>query len=315
MRCVLRYGVLFGVVLCPSLSAQLPVTRGRPDSFVVRIETTFPGERLDLLASRRARLGVSVKLRDAEETDSIGAFVQAIAPNGPAARAGLRSGDLITSLNGKSLVGGSATLRGGESVPGIRLVEIAALIVPGDTVPVEFRRGAQRRTILVFAGDDPALAWVSPEGFWGYVAGDNPADAMRNVEGGMRRTIVTGPGTRDSLRLRMETPPTGFNRERLPPPMMFLMGSPLADLELAPMNPGLGRYFGTTDGILVISVPESSRLGLKPGDVVLRVDGRALAGPAHLLRILRSYDPGESIRLVIMRMKKRVTITGQAGEQ
>ena len=81
------------------------------------------------------------------------------------------------------------------------------------------------------------------------------------------------------------------------------------------VDASLGRYFGTTDGILVISVPESSRLGLKPGDVVLRVDGRALAGPAHLLRILRSYDPGESIRLVIMRMKKRVTIAGQAGEQ
>ena len=311
MRCVLPYGVLFGVVLGPGLVAQVPVTGIGPDSFVVRVETQFPRERLGMLASRRARLGVSVKLR-APETDSIGAFVQAIAPNGPAARAGLRSGDIITNLNGYSLVGPGRDFDRGESPPGIRLTEIAALIVQGDTVPVEFRRGAQRHTILVTAGDDPALAWVSPEGFWGYVAGDNPVEAMRSAEDGMRRTVV-GDGTRDSLRLRMEVLPPGFSRERLPAPMMFLMGSALADLELAPMNPGLGRYFGTTAGILVISVPESSLLGLKPGDVVQRVDGRALAGPAHLLRILRSYDSGEPIRFDIVRMKKRKTIVGQSG--
>ena len=315
MRSLLPYSMLFGVVLSPSIAAQVPLPQVRTDSFEFRIETRFPGERLELLASRRARLGVSVKLRDAAETDSIGAFVQAVAPNGPAARAGLRSGDIITSLNGQALVGGSATLRGDESAPGIRLVGIAALVVPGDTVPVEFRRGAQRRTILILAGDDPALAWVGPDGLFGYLTGDNRVDAMRNVEGGIRRTYVTGPGPRDSLRVGMEPPPPGFNRERLPPPMMFVMGSPLADLELAPMNSGLGRYFGTAEGILVISVPEGSHLGLKAGDVVLRVNGRSLGGPAHLLRILRSYDYVEPIKFDIVRMKKHQTISGRIGEE
>ncbi len=315
MRSPLPYSMLFGVVLSPCLAAQVPIPRVRTDSFEFRIETQFPGERLELLASRRARLGVSVKLRDAKETDSIGAFVQAVAPNGPAARAGLHSGDIITSLNGQALVGGSATLRGDESAPGIRLVGIAALVVPGDTVPVEFRRGAQRRTILIVAGDDPALAWVGPDGLFGYLTGDNRVEAMRNAEGGVRRSFVTGPGPRDTLRVRMETPAAGFSRERLPPPMMFVMGSPLADLELAPMNPGLGRYFGTAEGILVINVPSGSHLGLKAGDVVLRVNGRSLAGPAHLLRILRSYDDDEPIKLDIVRMKKPQTILGRIGEE
>ena len=313
MRSLLPYGMLFGVVLSPNIAAQVPVPRVRTDSFEFRIETQFPGERLELLASRRARLGISVIPRPSE-TDSIGALVQAIAPNGPAARAGLRSGDIITSLNGHSLVSPRAALDRGESSPGIRLIEIAALIAPGDTVPVEFRRGAQRRTVLIVAGDDPALTWVSPEGFWGYVAGDNPVEAMRSAEGGMRRTVMAGPGPRDSLRVRLETPP-GFSRERLPPPMMFMIGSPLADLELAPMNPGLGRYFGTAEGILVISIPSGSHLGLKAGDVVLRVNGRTLAGPAHLLRILRSYDYAEPVKFDIVRMKKLQTISGRLGEE
>ena len=88
-------------------------------------------------------------------------------------------------------------------------------------------------------------------------------------------------------------------------------GRPLADLELAPLNPDLGQYFGTSDGVLVISAPKESGLGLKGGDVVQAVDGRKPAGPSHLLRILRSYDKGESCKLDVMRNKKHETITAR----
>ena len=93
----------------------------------------------------------------------------------------------------------------------------------------------------------------------------------------------------------------------------FMAGSPLADLELAPLNPDLGQYFGTTDGVLVIRAPGDSSLGLKGGDVVQAVDGRKPASPAHLLRILRSYDRGETFKLDILRNRKRATITARLG--
>jgi S1-C subfamily serine protease len=95
----------------------------------------------------------------------------------------------------------------------------------------------------------------------------------------------------------------------------FLAGSPLGDLELAPLNPDLGQYFGTTDGVLVIRGPKDSSLGLKGGDVVQAVDGRKPAGPSHLLRILRSYDRGETFKLDILRNRKRETVTARLGER
>jgi S1-C subfamily serine protease len=44
--------------------------------------------------------------------------------------------------------------------------------------------------------------------------------------------------------------------------------------------------------------------------VVLSIDGRKVAGPGNLLRILRSYDPGDSFKFELMRNKARTTVTG-----
>ena len=93
--------------------------------------------------------------------------------------------------------------------------------------------------------------------------------------------------------------------------MPFLYGSPLADLELAPLNPDLGQYFGTESGVLVISVPPESRLGFKGGDVILTVDGRKPESPSHLLRILRSYGDTEGFKAEVLRNRKRVTVDGR----
>ena len=98
------------------------------------------------------------------------------------------------------------------------------------------------------------------------------------------------------------------------PRMAMLFGGELSELELAPLNPDLGQYFGTNDGVLVISAPKSSPLGLKGGDVVLAVDGRKPSSPAGLLRILRSYDGNESFRIDVLRNRKRETVTAKRGD-
>src|SRR5262245_31290072 len=60
-------------------------------------------EMFNLVVNRRARLGLKVNLQ-AQETDSIGARVDAVTPGGPAAKASIRSGDVITRLDGNSVL-------------------------------------------------------------------------------------------------------------------------------------------------------------------------------------------------------------------
>jgi Trypsin-like serine proteases, typically periplasmic, contain C-terminal PDZ domain len=252
-----------------------------------------------VLTSRRARLGISVNLR-ARDTDSIGALVSSVTPNGPAAKAGLRSGDVITKLAGSSLLDGQARASNDDSAPGLRLTELAARLDPNDTIGVEFRRGKERKTVSLITGDEPTIMWRTPDGGFGYSMGGD--ESFRQFQDAMR-----GFDPEDSqprYPMRMIHPDA---------PMRFAFGSPLADLELAPLNPDLGRYFGTSEGILVISVPADSKLGLRGGDVVLAVDGREPANASHLLRILRSYEGSESFKLDIMRDKKRMTVVGKIG--
>ena len=85
-------------------------------------------------------------------------------------------------------------------------------------------------------------------------------------------------------------------------------GGVFGDLELAPMTPKLGQYFGTDKGLLVLRAPRDSRLGLEEGDVIVDIAGRIPAGADHAMRILESYRAGEKLTINVMRMKKKVAV-------
>lgn len=279
-----------------TLAAQDPQPPGPAPKAQAR---AFPPDsqdrRFQIITQRRARFGVSVNIR-ARSTDSVGAYINGVTPGGPAAKAGIKSGDIITRVNGQSLVDNAKQTDHGQSAPGLELIEFAAKLEPNDTVAVEFRRGAEKKTVTVVTADEPMWAFRSPDGAPGfaYAWGEGEPDPMALAG-------IDGPDPMERIRVR-------------PPGFLLRWGTPLADLEVAPINPDLGRYFGVTEGILIIDVPDSSSLNLKPGDVVLSVGGREPSSPSHLLRILRSYDPDEDVKIEIMRMKKKETIVGTVGD-
>lgn len=257
----------------------------------------MPERYMSILMSQRPRLGVTVNLR-AGDTDSIGALVQSVTPGGPAAKAGIRTGDIITKLDGTVLTGRTSRALPGDgeqSPPGLRLVELAARLRPNDTVSVELRRGRDRKTVRLITEGEAGGQFSYVPGGTMWKMGDSGTALWRSM-----------PDVKMRMPLELEQMgPAGQTRMRV------FFGSPLGDLELAPLNEDLGSYFGTTDGVLVISVPKDSKLNLKSGDVILSVDGRKPSSPPHLMRILQSYDGGESFRIDVMRNHRRETVTGK----
>ncbi len=244
---------------------------------------------LTLLGSR-ARLGVYVHGEANPETDSIGALIDRVAPGSPAEKAGIRAGDIITHLDGESLLSGGGAYDEDESAPGMRLIERARKLEVGDTVTVEIRRDGERKTVEVVAGGfgDLTLEWGDLHGELG--------DATR-LRGLMERY--------------QELPRVFY---RGPETFALAIGTRFPGLELVSLNPDLGRYFGTNEGVLVVSVPEKSELNLKSGDVILAIDGRTIRDPSHAMRVLRSYNSDEQVSLRIMRDKKERTVTGRVPE-
>lgn len=283
IRTTLLAGLCLGCVL--PLAAQREREPERRTRIWVNGEEMNP---LDLVASRRARIGVVLNMA-AIENDSVGATISSVTPGGPAAKAGIRSGDIITRIDGQKLVNPERNrLRGDEeSLAALRLIEIVAKARPGDTVSLEYRRGSDTRTATVITDSDPTLVLRD--------FGDGAFTfRLPELRGDMSEVELP--------RMLRREDPNGF---------AFRFGGAFADLELAPINPDLGAYFGTSEGVLVIDTPARNSLGLRGGDVILNVDGRPARGPSSLLRILRSYEPGDPIKLEILRNRSRQTITSK----
>ena len=240
-----------------SLAAQRPRRPPRPPGVFV------------LHDDNRGRIGVVVKTQPDSQVDKLGAKIEGVTPGGPAAKAGLKVGDIITKFNGTALAGLKAEDED-ESGPGTNLVQLARKLEPGDTVQIEYRRGSDTKKATLVAED---LGW------------------MPNV-----RVMPGMPSMPD-----MPDMPDMRHFE-------FSFGMPWGDLELVSLNPDLGEYFGTKEGVLVVKAPADSSLPLKGGDVITSIGGRKPANPSHAMRILRSYEKGETVSIEILRKQKRLTV-------
>ena len=228
----------------------------------------------------RGRIGVIVKTEADAADDKVGARIEAVTPSGPAEKAGLKAGDIITRFNGTALGGTRGEDTNDEaSGPGMKLIELARALEPGDTVQVEYRRGSDTRKAAIVAED---LGWASSQRM--------EMPEMGPMVEGMIPKMQMGPGE-----------------------FQFSFG-PWGGIELVKLNPDLGDYFGTREGVLVVRAPEDSTLGLKGGDVILSIGGRKPASPEQAMRILRSYDTGETVTLDVLRKQKRVSVTWKVPE-
>lgn len=99
----------------------------------------------------------------------------------------------------------------------------------------------------------------------------------------------------DTERLRQALPPGA------PEAMRRLMLDRWGDMELVALSPALGEYFKADEGVLVVRAPSDPALGLRDGDVIVDIAGRRPTDPGHVVRILRSYAPGERLVMTVVR--------------
>ena len=248
------------------------------------------GPNLFTFSSNRARLGAWVRTAADEETDRIGAYLESVDPGSAAEEAGLEAGDIIVSFEGEQLTGRYPPASADESEPAIKMIDLLKDHDPGDEVTVEYRRGDRTQSTVVTLDGGDGL--IGSRLFIG-----DPDDFTA-------RWQREGPDRRGDIRVELRGP-----RSDGVFAVLSLMGDVWSDIELVGLNEDLGRYFGTDEGLLVIAAPSDESVGLRSGDVILNIDGRVARSPSRALRILRSYESGETVNLEIMRDRSRTTVS------
>jgi len=125
----------------------------------VRI-TRAPGSGMTIVRggpANRAVLGVT--LAEASRADTAGVRLESVAPDSPAAKAGLKAGDLVTDINGVSLKVSreDAEDPASEGLAQRRLQRVMGRAKPGDEVKLQVRSGNATRTVAVKAASEEEL--------------------------------------------------------------------------------------------------------------------------------------------------------------
>jgi C-terminal processing protease CtpA/Prc len=220
--------------------------------------------------SNKPRIGITID--GSEKSGAVeGVEIGGVTPETPADDAGLRAGDVITAVNDEPMTAESST------AANKLLLDFMHGVEEGDVLTVEYLRNGNVGSVELSPRviEMHAFSWV-PD-----------ADHDFNAY------IPDAPDFVKEFRFERGFP---------------FMGGVWGSMELVELNEGLGKYFGTDTGLLVVSAPKSDSLELQDGDVIQTIDGREPTDVRHAMRILNSYESGESLKLGIMRDKKKRTL-------
>jgi len=276
---------LLGVLITPAYAADSPADQATSDRIEQQMQQAQ--ERLEQAAREIAEL--SAKLT----TESLG-DLQVHGATGLRATLGIRvrppADGSPDQVAGVQIV--SVTPGGPADLAGLKADDVVVAI-DGNTLRGDARRSAQQQ--LVALTQDAGIG--------------TPVTIEFKRDGNPQKTQVT------------PKPAFAYIRVPPPPPLPDLSGledlnrmfagrdrSGLGSAELVELTPGLGAYFGTPKGLLVVRAPRNERLGLVDGDVILDIDGRVPDGASHALQILNSYRGGEKLKLHLMRQQKRLEL-------
>ena len=123
----------------------------------------------------------------------------------------------------------------------------------------------------------------------------------------------SGKSANATLKAGKIEPQMIINRETRGPmpggaPHAFAFATRWSGMNLAELNPQLGRYFGANTGVLVLS-PKTEFPQLQAGDVITKVDGKAVVRSRDVLEAMRGRKQGEKVALSILRDRKPQSVS------
>jgi len=248
-----------------------------------------PGSRNAQVLTQGAQpyLGIGVRDIDPDSAKRFnlkevrGTEVTSVTDDSPAAKAGVKQGDVILEFNGQPIEGGEQLSRFIRETPIGRQVRLGV-----------WRNGSiQTLTATVEAHKGPQVFTFNGNGGWPQAMSPDEMRQMQEQLRGLRLPEMPGmPG--------MVMPSNT--------PMLGIMGEPLGQ------EKQLAEFFGVEDGVLVKSVNQggaAEKAGLKAGDVILKVDDSHISSTRDITMALRSARSKKTVTVVVMRNHKEMPIT------
>ncbi len=248
--------------------------------------------------------------------------VTTVEPGSPAERAGIQTGDFILSIAGNDVRE--------------RALAISPLLKPGKKIQFRVRRGNDIKALTVTVERRPedfetqCGGWVD-ESIAAAFAPSPMTFSFETGRGGARTITATPmtpvprvpvPPSVAATPIIAPAPPT----PPVPPPPsgwapfgLYSASAVItfAGAQVAPMDDDLAEALGAERGVLVLRSGRGSpaeRSGLRGGDVVVSVDGRAVSTPIEFIRAMDRAERVRSAELGIVRKRKAMTITLDWGE-
>lgn len=285
----------------------------------------------------RAVIGVIL----GEETPE-GVKIIGVSPDGPAERAGLLQGDVITSMRGVELAG--------QGSDRLSIRDIMREVNAGEEFAVSVLRDGEQWDFMVTAEKREPRAWQSmirihePNDHAPSVAAPRVIIERIEVpeideEALVEQIEALGEHVSqlENAYIKIENhdfeyedyPHEDFEHENIGHEQYVYdfsdmsrigehalreanvwFGLPQAQgLELTTINPGLGEYFKADHGVLVIRAREDNDYELRAGDVVQEIASKPINNPADMMRALRGLDSGSEVEIRIKRDKRDKTLT------
>ena len=252
--------------------------------------------------------------------DATGVRIAGVTPGSAAADGGLKSGDRITSIDGKPLKAGDGAARVDEAR------ELLAALDAKTPVTLGYERDGKARVVALTPKVGDRLL-VVPEGarFDGNVkvftsddgdievladrirvdageAGQHAriaevharaaaGDAARHAEW----AAAIAPDVRTEI-IRLGQDCKGEDC-KLP---VLAEAFRWNGLNLASVDAQLGRYFGTSEGVLVLSTGKDLE-GLQAGDVIRKIGGKPVSNPREAMEALRAQPADSKVAVEYLR--------------